>query len=59
MEPNNGIEYPESPEEKDLSAAPNVPGLDRPTWKSQRQAEKVLVMVNAIEKGRIKEGKKM
>jgi len=49
MEPKTCIEHPECPEQQDVSAAPNVLGLVRPTWNSKRQAEKVLVMVNAVE----------
>jgi len=45
----NGIEDPECPEQWDVSAAPNVPGLIQPTWKSKRQAEMVLVTVNTME----------
>jgi len=56
--PNNGIEDPECPEHQDVSAAPNVPRLVRPTRKSKRQAEKVLVTVNAVETRRNKGGKK-
>jgi len=56
--PNNGIEDPECPEQQDVSAAPNVPGSVRPTRKSKTQAEKVLVMVNAVETRRNKGGKK-
>jgi len=59
MEPNNGIQDPEYPELQDVSAAPNVYGLVRPTWKSKRHAEKVLVMVNAVEIRRNKEVKEM
>ena len=55
--PNNGIEDPECPEQQDVSAAPNVTGLVRPTQKSTRQAEKVLVTVNAVERQRNKGGK--
>jgi len=58
IEPNTGIEDPECPEQQDVSAAPNVPGLVRPTRKSKRQAEKVLVTVNAVETRRNKGGKK-
>jgi len=47
--PNNGIEDPGFPEQQDVSAAPNVPRLVRPTRKSKREAEKVLVTVNAVE----------
>jgi len=56
--PNNGIEDPECPEQQDVSTAPNVPGLVRPTRKSKRQAEKVLVTVNAVETWRNNGGKK-
>jgi len=49
MEQENTIEDPESPEQRDVSAAQNVPGLIRPTRKSKRHAEKVLVTVNTIE----------
>ena len=42
-----------------MSAAPNVPGLIRPTRKSRRQAENVLMTVNVIEKRRNMGVKKM
>jgi len=58
IEHNNGIEDPECPEQQNVSAAPNVPRLVRPTRKSKRQAEKVLVTVNAVEMRRNKGGKK-
>jgi len=58
IEPNTGIEDPECPEQHDVSASPNVPGLVRPTRKSKRQAEKVLVMVNGVEMRRNTGGKK-
>jgi len=58
IEPNTGIEDPECPAQQDVSAARNVPGLVRPTRKSKRQAEKVLVMVNGVETRRNKVGKK-
>jgi len=48
IEHNNGIEDPECPKQYDVSTAPNVPGLVRPTRKSKRQAEKVLVTVKAV-----------
>ena len=53
-----GIEDLECTKQRDLSAVPNVPGLIRPTWKSKRQAAKVLVTVNAIETRRNKGVKK-
>jgi len=49
IEQDNSIEDPECPEQQDVSEVPNVPDLIRPTLKSKRQAEKVLVKVNAIE----------
>ena len=58
IEHNNCIEDPECTEQQDVSAAPNVPGLVRPTRKSERQAEKVLMTVNAAETRRNKGGKK-
>jgi len=58
IEHNNCIEDPERPEPQDVSAMPNVPGLVRPTRMSKRQAEKVLVTVNAVETRRNKGGKK-
>jgi len=39
LEHNNGIEDLECPEQQDVSAAPNVLGLVRPTRKSKRQAD--------------------
>jgi len=44
---NSGVD-PECPEQQDVNAAPNVPGLIRPTRKSKRQAEMVLITVDAI-----------
>jgi hypothetical protein len=38
MDQDNGIEDPESPEQQDVSAMPNVPGLIRPIRKSKRHA---------------------
>jgi len=49
MDRDNSIEDAESQEQRDLSAAPNVPRVIRPTRMSKRQAEEVLVTVNAIE----------
>jgi hypothetical protein len=48
MERDNSIEDPQYPEQRDVSATPNVPGLIRPTPKSKGQAENVLLMVNTI-----------
>jgi len=58
MDQDNSIEDPESQEQRDVSTGPNVPGLIRPTWKTQRQAETALVTVNAIETRRNKGVKK-
>jgi len=57
IEHNNCIEDPECSEQKDMSAAPNVLGLVQPTQKSKKQAEMVLVTVNAAETRR-KKGEK-
>jgi len=57
IEHTNGIKDPECPEQQDISTAPNVPGLVRPTRKLKKQAEKALVMVNAVEMRRHKGGK--
>jgi len=43
------IKDPECLEQQELCAAPNVPGLVRPTPKSNSQCENVLVTVNALE----------
>jgi hypothetical protein len=56
--PNNGIEDTQCAEQQDVSAVPNVPGLGQPTQKSERQAEKMLVKVNAVETRRNNGGKK-
>jgi len=48
IEQDNGIEDPECTEQRDVNAAPNVPGPSRPIRKSKGRAELVFVMVNAI-----------
>jgi hypothetical protein len=58
IEHNNCIEDLECPEQQNVSAVPNVPGLVRPTWKSKRQAESVFVTVNSAEMRRNQGGKK-
>ena len=45
---DNGIEDPNTPEQLDVSAAPNVPRLIRPTERSKKQAEKIFLTVNTI-----------
>ena len=59
IEPSFGIKASESPEHCVVSAAPNVPGLIRPTLKLMKQAEKGLVTVSAMETRRNKGNKKM
>jgi len=59
MDQHNSIEDPESPEQWDLTAEPNIPGLIQPTQKSKSHAEKVLVMVNAIKMRRNQGVRKM
>jgi len=46
---DNSIKDPECPEQRDVSAEPNIPGLMWPTRKSKSQAETVLMTLNAIE----------
>jgi len=58
MEEDNSIEDLECPEQVNMNAVPNVPELIRPTRRSNRQAGKVLMTVNAIEIRRNKRGKK-
>jgi len=58
IEQNNGIKDSECQEQHRVSAEPNVPALVRPTRKSKRQAEKVIVTVNAAEMQRNNGGKK-
>jgi len=56
---DNSIEDPQCPVQWEVSAGQNVPGLIRLTRKSKRQAEKVLMTVNAIETRRNKGVKNM
>jgi len=58
IEHNNCIEDQDHPEQQDVSATPNLPGFVRPTRKSKRQAETVLVTVSADETRRNQGGKK-
>jgi len=57
IQPNTDIDDPECPEQQDVCATPNVPGLVKPTRKSKRQGEKVLVTVSSVETQRNKGGK--
>ena len=54
IEQDNSIEDPDSRQQQDVSAAPNIPGLILPTQQSKREVEKVLMTVNAIETRRNK-----
>ena len=58
IEQGKSIEDPEWPEQRDVSAAPNVPGLIRLTRRSNVQAETLLMTINAIETRRNKGVKK-
>jgi hypothetical protein len=58
IEHNNGINDSECPEQKDLRAAPNVPGLVWPTQKSKIQTRMVLLTLNAVETQSNQGGKK-
>jgi hypothetical protein len=58
MEQDSSRKDSESPEQRDESFTPNISVLIQPTWKSKRQAEKVLVTVNAMETRRNKGMKK-
>ena len=49
IERDNGIKDQDNPEQQDASALREVPGFIRPTGKWMRQAEKVLLMVIAME----------
>jgi hypothetical protein len=48
IEQENGIEDPECPEQQDVRATPNVPGLIWLTCESKGLEDNVGVMVNAI-----------
>ena len=50
----NGIDAPATPEHRDVCTTPNVSGLIMPTWRSLKQAAKVLMMVTAMETRRSK-----
>ena len=55
---DNSIHVLESPEQQDVSAAPNVPRLIQPSKRSQKTAEKRIVTVSARETKRNKGTKK-
>jgi len=54
----NSSEHPQCPEQEVVNAVRNIARLVWPIWKSMRYAEKVLVMLNAVELGRNSRGKK-
>jgi hypothetical protein len=58
LEQDNITDDSETTAERDVSAAPNVPGLIGPTRNSKRQAEMVIVTVSAMETRRNKGNKK-
>jgi hypothetical protein len=49
MDQDNSIEDPESPEQHNVSTAPNVPRVIWPTQMLKRHGKKVVVTVNAME----------
>jgi hypothetical protein len=55
---DNGSEVSETLEVRNVSAAPNVPGLIRPIQQSKKTVEKALVTVNIMETRRNKGIKK-
>jgi len=58
IEPEIGIKDSECPEHWVVSAAPNVPGLIRPTERSMNQAGEGLMTVSAWKQGGIRETRK-
>jgi len=54
VELENCFEDPECPEQRDVCAAPYIPGLIRPIGRSKKRTEKWLVTVNATETRRIR-----
>jgi hypothetical protein len=49
MELDNSSEDSETPEERNVSAAPNVPGLIWPIRHSKKKVEQALLTVNIME----------
>jgi len=58
VERENCFEDPECPEQRDVCAAPNIPGLLRPIGMTKKRTEKGLVTVNATETRRIRGNRK-
>jgi hypothetical protein len=49
MKLDNGSKDSETPEQQNVSAAPNVPGLIRPTRRIKKKVETPLITVNSVE----------
>jgi len=58
VELENCFEDPECPEQRDVCAAPNIPGLIRPIGTSKKGTEKGFVTVNATETRKIRGNRK-
>jgi len=58
MELDNGSEISETPEQRNVSAAPNVSGLIRPIRRTKKKVEKAMMTVNIMETRRNKGIKK-
>jgi hypothetical protein len=58
MELDNGSENSETPEQRNISAAPNVPRLIRPICRTRKKVEKLLMTVNIMQTRRNKGIKK-
>jgi len=58
MDLDNGSEDSETPEQRNVSAAPNVPGLVQPIRRTRKKVEKPLMTVNIMETSRNKGIKK-
>jgi len=54
MDPDNGLEDPESTQQWHLNTTAHVPGLMHPTWRSKEEASKAIMIANAIETRRNK-----
>jgi len=54
---DNVIEAPESPEHRDMSAAPNVAGMIRPTQRLKKPVGYVLMTINTMVMRKIKGNK--
>jgi hypothetical protein len=58
MELDNGSEVSETLEVRNVSAAPNIPGLIRPIWQSKKLGGMAVLTVNIMETSRNKGIKK-